>query len=101
MLCDSGDPVRQAGQGAIRPGRVTDRQVDAGIAWRSPATGGAYQLNRERCEWPRTGRLVREAKARSLLQGTILTDVDETVAGIKRQHNVFKQLGIDPQEAFG
>jgi GMP synthase (glutamine-hydrolysing) len=23
------------------------------------------------------------------------------VAGIKRQHNVFEQLGIDPQEAFG
>jgi GMP synthase (glutamine-hydrolysing) len=47
------------------------------------------------------GRLVRESGARSLLQGTILTDVDETVAGIKRQHNVFAQLGIDPQEAFG
>jgi GMP synthase (glutamine-hydrolysing) len=47
------------------------------------------------------GRLVRESGARSLLQGTILTDVDETVAGVKRQHNVFAQLGIDPQEVFG
>ncbi|MBC7237012.1 MAG: ExsB family transcriptional regulator [Chloroflexi bacterium] len=47
------------------------------------------------------GRLVRESGARFLLQGTILTDVDETVAGIKRQHNVLAQLGIDPQEAFG
>jgi GMP synthase (glutamine-hydrolysing) len=47
------------------------------------------------------GRLVKESDARFLLQGTILTDVDETVAGIKRQHNVFEQLGIDPQEAFG
>jgi len=47
------------------------------------------------------GRLVRESGARFLLQGTILTDVDETVAGIKRQHNVFEQLGIDPSEAFG
>jgi GMP synthase (glutamine-hydrolysing) len=47
------------------------------------------------------GRIVRESEARCLLQGTILTDVDETVAGIKRQHNVFAQLGIDPQEAFG
>ena len=47
------------------------------------------------------GRLVRDSGARHLLQGTILTDVDETVAGIKRQHNVFEQLGIDPQEAFG
>jgi GMP synthase (glutamine-hydrolysing) len=47
------------------------------------------------------GRLVRESGAKFLLQGTILTDIDETVAGIKRQHNVFEQLGIDPQEAFG
>jgi len=47
------------------------------------------------------GCIVRESGAKSLLQGTILTDVDETVAGIKRQHNVFEQLGIDPQEAFG
>ena len=47
------------------------------------------------------GKLVKESQAKYLLQGTILTDVDETVAGIKRQHNVFAQLGIDPQEAFG
>lgn len=47
------------------------------------------------------GRIVKESGAKHLLQGTILTDVDETVAGIKRQHNVFEQLGIDPQEAFG
>jgi len=47
------------------------------------------------------GRLVQDSGAKFLLQGTILTDVDETVAGIKRQHNVFEQLGIDPQKAFG
>ena len=47
------------------------------------------------------GKIVRESRAKILLQGTILTDVDETVAGIKRQHNVFEQLGIDPQETFG
>ena len=47
------------------------------------------------------GKLVRESGAKFLLQGTILTDVDETVAGIKRQHNVFEQLGIDPEKAFG
>jgi GMP synthase (glutamine-hydrolysing) len=45
--------------------------------------------------------LVIQSGAKYLLQGTILTDVDETVAGIKRQHNVFEQLGIDPQQAFG
>lgn len=47
------------------------------------------------------GRIVKDSGAKYLLQGTILTDVDETVAGIKRQHNVFEQLGIDPQESFG
>jgi len=47
------------------------------------------------------GKIVKESGAKHLLQGTILTDVDETVAGIKRQHNVFEQLGIDPQKAFG
>ena len=47
------------------------------------------------------GRIVRESGAKYLLQGTILTDIDETVAGIKRQHNVFEQLGIDPLAAFG
>jgi GMP synthase (glutamine-hydrolysing) len=47
------------------------------------------------------GRLVKDSGAKVLLQGTILTDVDETVAGIKRQHNVFEQMGIDPRKAFG
>lgn len=47
------------------------------------------------------GVIVEESSAKYLLQGTILTDVDETVAGIKRQHNVFEQLGIDPEIAFG
>jgi len=47
------------------------------------------------------GGIIKESGTKYLLQGTILTDVDETVAGIKRQHNVFEQLGIDPEEAFG
>lgn len=47
------------------------------------------------------GRLVRESGARFLLHGTILTDIEETVAGIKRQHNILAQLGIDPQAAYG
>jgi GMP synthase (glutamine-hydrolysing) len=45
--------------------------------------------------------LLRESGATVLLQGTNYTDVEETAAGIKRQHNVFEQIGIDPQQAFG
>lgn len=47
------------------------------------------------------GRMVKQSGSKHLVQGTILTDIDETVAGIKRQHNVFEQLGIDPKETFG
>ncbi len=47
------------------------------------------------------GRLVKESGAKFLMHGTILTDIEETVAGIKRQHNILEQLGIDPQETYG
>ena len=47
------------------------------------------------------GRLVRESGAKHLLQGTNYTDVEETVAGIKRQHNILEQLGIDTQKEYG
>ena len=47
------------------------------------------------------GRLVRESGAKFLLHGTILTDIEETVAGIKRQHNILAQIGIDPEKEFG
>ncbi|MGQ9636510.1 MAG: GMP synthase (glutamine-hydrolyzing) [Thermodesulfobacteriota bacterium] len=47
------------------------------------------------------GRLVRESGAKFLLHGTILTDIEETVAGIKRQHNILYQIGIDPEKEFG
>jgi len=47
------------------------------------------------------GRLVRETGAKFLLHGTILTDIEETVAGIKRQHNILSQLGIDPEKEYG
>jgi GMP synthase (glutamine-hydrolysing) len=44
---------------------------------------------------------VRESGATFLLHGTILTDIEETVAGIKRQHNILSQLGIDPAAQYG
>jgi GMP synthase (glutamine-hydrolysing) len=47
------------------------------------------------------GRLVKESGAKFLLHGTILTDIEETVAGIKRQHNILAQLGIDTQADYG
>ena len=47
------------------------------------------------------GDLVKKSGAKYLLQGTNYTDVEETVAGIKRQHNILEQLGIDTEAAYG
>jgi GMP synthase (glutamine-hydrolysing) len=47
------------------------------------------------------GKLVKECGAKYLLQGTNYTDIEETVAGIKRQHNILEQLGINPEEVYG
>jgi GMP synthase (glutamine-hydrolysing) len=47
------------------------------------------------------GRLVRETGAKFLIHGTILTDIEETVAGVKRQHNILTQLGIKTEEVYG
>ena len=47
------------------------------------------------------GETAREEKCRFLVQGTIRADVDETVGGVKTQHNVLVQMGINPIENFG
>jgi GMP synthase (glutamine-hydrolysing) len=47
------------------------------------------------------GRLVKQSGAKFLLHGTILTDIEETVDGIKRQHNILTQLGIDTEKTYG
>ena len=46
-------------------------------------------------------KAVKRTKATFLLHGTILTDIEETVAGIKRQHNILAQIGINPEKAYG
>ncbi len=47
------------------------------------------------------GPVLKNAGIKYLLQGTNYTDVEETTAGIKRQHNVLSQLGINPEKEFG
>jgi len=43
----------------------------------------------------------RREGCKFLVQGTIKADVIETEGGIKTQHNVLEQIGIDPVERFG
>ena len=42
---------------------------------------------KEKCEW--------------LVQGTIAPDLIETKGGVKTQHNVLEQIGIDPKQKYG
>jgi GMP synthase (glutamine-hydrolysing) len=46
------------------------------------------------------GKVAREEKIAFIAQGTIKADVMETVKGIKSQHNVLEQIGINP-ETYG
>lgn len=43
------------------------------------------------------GKVVKESQAKFLLQGTIAADISETRRGVKTQHNILEQIGIDPQ----
>ncbi|MBM3297552.1 MAG: glutamine-hydrolyzing GMP synthase subunit GuaA, partial [Candidatus Aminicenantes bacterium] len=47
------------------------------------------------------GREVRRSGARFLVQGTIKADIIETRGGVKTQHNILEQIGIDPEKGFG
>lgn len=47
------------------------------------------------------GREVRKSRARFLVQGTIAADIIETKGGVKTQHNILEQIGIDPEKGFG
>ncbi len=46
-------------------------------------------------------RIAREAGAKIILQGTIAADIVETRGGVKTQHNVLEQIGINPLEKYG
>lgn len=43
----------------------------------------------------------RKEGCRILVQGTIRADIEETVGGVKTQHNVLEQMGINPMKRFG
>ena len=47
------------------------------------------------------GETARREGCEVLVQGTIRADVEETLGGVKTQHNVLEQIGINPKERFG
>ncbi|MBO3800032.1 MAG: glutamine-hydrolyzing GMP synthase subunit GuaA [Candidatus Brockarchaeota archaeon] len=46
-------------------------------------------------------KIARELGASIVLQGTIAADIVETAGGVKTQHNVLEQIGINPLEKYG
>ena len=46
-------------------------------------------------------KLLKESGAKYLFHGTNYTDIEETVAGVKRQHNILEQIGIDTTQVYG
>lgn len=48
--------------------------------------------------YSKLGDIVSDEGAKFLVQGTIAADIAETVAGVKTQHNVLVQIGIDPKQ---
>lgn len=47
------------------------------------------------------GETAKKEGCKILVQGTIKADIIETVGGVKTQHNVLEQVGINPMELFG
>jgi len=47
------------------------------------------------------GETAKKENCEILVQGTIRADIEETVAGVKTQHNVLEQMGINPMKRFG
>ncbi|MCD6089637.1 GMP synthase, partial [Candidatus Bathyarchaeota archaeon] len=45
--------------------------------------------------------IAKRENSRFLVQGTILADIIETQGGIKTQHNVLEQIGINTRELYG
>jgi GMP synthase (glutamine-hydrolysing) len=47
------------------------------------------------------GETAKKEGCKVLVQGTIRADIVETVGGVKTQHNVLEQMGINPMERYG
>ncbi|MGQ9530262.1 MAG: GMP synthase (glutamine-hydrolyzing) [Candidatus Bathycorpusculaceae bacterium] len=47
------------------------------------------------------GKTAKKEGCKVLVQGTIRADIEETIRGVKTQHNVLEQMGINPMERYG
>ncbi|MEM3578918.1 MAG: ATP-binding protein [Candidatus Bathyarchaeia archaeon] len=100
-----GEPERVAGILSKEPFNVPVKIVDVRARFLN-AMKGLKDAEEKRKKFRETFYNVLSETAKKegcnvLVQGTIRADVVETVGGVKTQHNVLEQVGINPVERFG
>ncbi|MEM2092675.1 MAG: ATP-binding protein [Candidatus Bathyarchaeia archaeon] len=100
-----GEPERVAEILSREPFNVPVKIIDARERFLS-AMKGLRDAEEKRKKFRETfynvlSETAKEEGCRILVQGTIKADVVETVGGVKTQHNVLEQMGINPLEKFG
>ncbi|MEM2104775.1 MAG: ATP-binding protein [Candidatus Bathyarchaeia archaeon] len=101
----TGEPERVAEILSKEPFKVSVKIVDVRKRFLE-AMKGLRDAEEKRKKFRETFYDVLSETARNegcsvLVQGTIRADVVETVGGVKTQHNVLEQMGINPMERFG
>lgn len=100
-----GEPERVAEILRMDPLNVPVKIVDVRVRFLK-ALEGVKDAEEKRKRFRETfysvlGEIARKENSKVLVQGTIRADVVETVGGVKTQHNVLEQIGINPLERFG
>jgi len=100
-----GEPERVAEILSKEPFKVPVKIVDARERFLN-AMKGLRDAEEKRKRFRETfytvlSETAKKENCRVLVQGTIRADVVETVGGVKTQHNVLEQIGINPMEKFG
>lgn len=81
--------------------RILDARADFFRALKGIADPEKKRKAFRDCFYRTLGKAVKASKAQFLLQGTIAPDIIETKKGVKTQHNILEQIGIDPKKGYG
>jgi GMP synthase (glutamine-hydrolysing) len=100
-----GEPERVAEILSKRPLNVPTKVVDVGERFLQNMKG-LRDAEEKRKVFRETfyqvlGETAKKEGCKVLVQGTIKADIVETVGGVKTQHNVLEQMGINPMERYG
>lgn len=104
------DGLRREGEGALVqralaglgvPVRIVSARERFFAALRGVSDPEEKRLRFREVFYSVLSELVQEEGAAALVQGTIAADILETKGGVKTQHNVLSQIGLDPVARWG